>query len=55
MEPGVRERVVSVDGLPATAAASFDSARWSREAAEAWIEAKTRTARSSRTAVLADA
>ena len=55
VEPGVRERVVSVDGLPATAAASFDSARWSREAAEAWIEAKTRTARSSRTAVLADA
>jgi hypothetical protein len=51
---GVRERVVPVDGLPATAAVRFDSARWSREAAEAWVDAKSRVARSRRTAALAD-
>lgn len=48
---GVRERVVSVDGLPATAAVRFDPAHWTREAAEAWIDANARTRR---TAVLAD-
>ncbi len=51
---GVCERVVSVDGLPATAAVRFDSARWSREAAEAWVETNSRAARARRTAVLAD-
>jgi hypothetical protein len=49
---GVREQVVPMDGLPATAAVEFDAAKWTRESAEAWVAEKTRAARSRRTAVL---
>ncbi|WP_149109314.1 hypothetical protein [Limnoglobus roseus] len=52
LEPGVREQVVPMDGLPVTAAVSFDPALWTREAAEAWVNEKTRVARSRRTTVL---
>lgn len=55
VEPGVRERVVSVDGLPATAGVRFDSAMWSREAAEVWIDERSYVARQRRTAILANA
>lgn len=55
VEPGARERVVSVDGLPATAAASFDASHWTRETAEAWVDAKSETARGRRTAELVEA
>lgn len=54
LEAGVREQVVPLDGLPVTAAVSFDPAAWTRDAAEAWVADKTRVARSRRTAVLAE-
>lgn len=49
IQPGVKERVVSVDGLPATAAVRFDSSIWTANQAEEWIERMSRTARSRRT------
>jgi hypothetical protein len=50
--PGVQERVVSVDSLPATAGVRFDTALWSREAAAAWVDARARSARERRTAAV---
>jgi hypothetical protein len=53
LDDGIRERVVSSDGVPVTAAVSFDAQNWTRERAEQWLNENTLRTRSARTASLA--
>ncbi len=52
--PGVQERVVTVDGLPATAAVRFDSDRFTKQSAEGWVKDHSARAESARSAVLSE-
>ena len=53
LEAGVREWVISTDGLPTTAAVSFDpAAGWNRDKAEAYLERNTAHLRTIRAIVL---
>ncbi len=53
LEAGVREWVIATDGLPTTAAVSFDpAAGWNRDKAEAYLERNTAHLRTIRAIVL---